>query len=262
MISYCVASYRPAYGRRLVADLARKTSAPFEILVWLNCDDPAWEAWLAAQAAAGVPVRVVGRTPENIGMEAYGALFAAARGELVAQVDDDVVMVSPGIAEHAAAVFRRFPAVRQLTGDVWQDRFTTGARPPMHAYRALDRDWGLWDGPIDGWFSVYHRSVLSLAPAAGGRYFALGGLMQQALRRRGLHGVLCTAFRVFHVIGPAYAWYFGMLEFEIAKYRSLGRGDVVAWYERERDALPPRAVLDRHVRRIEAALSRPAPARP
>lgn len=263
MISYCVASFRPVYSRLLIEDLARKTTAPYEVLVWLNLDDPAYERWLADRARDGVPVRLVGKTPENIGMQAYARLFAAAAGDLVAQIDDDVVMVSPGIAEHAAAVFRRFPSVRQLAADVWQDAFTTGARPPMHAYRTLDRAWGLWEGPIDGWFSVYHRSVLPLVPAGGGaRYFPLGGLVQQTLRRRGLRGVLCTGFRVFHVIGPPYASYYGMLDFEIEKYRALGRHDIVAWYERERGALPPRPVLAASVERIaaELAVASPAPA--
>ncbi len=257
MISYCVAAYRPAYTRLLVEDLARKTTTDWEALVWLNVDDPDCEAWLRDRVRDGWPIRVVGRTPENIGMEAYYALFQAARGELVAQIDDDVVMVSPGIAETARAIFDRFPRVRQLTADVWQDAYTTGARPPMSAYRILDREWGLYDGPIDGWFSVYHRSVLPLLPRpAPARYFPLGGLTQQRLRTAGLRGVLCTRFKVFHVIGPQYAAYFGMLDFEIAKYRRLGRHDIVGWYERERGTLPPREVLDAQVRRIAGALGR------
>jgi hypothetical protein len=37
--------------------------------------------------------------------------------------------------------------------------------------------------------------------------------------------------KVFHVIGPEYAAAFGMLAFEIEKYRRHNRGDLVAWYE-------------------------------
>ena len=36
--------------------------------------------------------------------------------------------------------------------------------------------------------------------------------------------------KVFHAIGPAYASLFGMLNFEIEKYRGLGRTDIVNWY--------------------------------
>ncbi|MEE8586350.1 MAG: hypothetical protein V3T83_16005 [Acidobacteriota bacterium] len=81
---------------------------------------------------------------------------------MAAQIDDDVIRVSPRIAEQALETFRRFPEVKQLTADVWQDRFTTGARPPMSAYTAYNQDYGLYEVPIDGWFSVYHRSVVPL----------------------------------------------------------------------------------------------------
>jgi hypothetical protein len=232
MISYCIAVYRPPYARLLIADLAAKTSVPFEILVWLNVDDPTLDAAIDATIRSGVPLRVVGRTPENIGMSAYAKLFAAAKYPLITQIDDDVVCISRGIAQRAERLFKRFPAVRQLVSDVWQDEYTTGARPPMEHYAPFDAREGLYIGPIDGWFSIYHRSVLPLllqmqmAP-----YFALGGTMCAKLAQRGQRGVLDRGMKVFHVIGPQYASAFGMLEFEIAKYRRLNRLDIVAWYE-------------------------------
>jgi hypothetical protein len=232
MISYCVAVYRPTYARLLLADLAEKTSVPFEILVWLNVADAALDAEIAAAIGAGVPLRVVGRTPANIGMLAYGKLFREARYPLIAQIDDDVVCISRGIAQRADRLFRRFPAVRQLVSDVWQDEHTTGARPPLEQYSAFDAGEGLYVGPIDGWFAIYHRSILPLlldTPMAP--YFALGAAIRARLARRGQHGLLDRGMKVFHVIGPEYAAAFGMLAFEIEKYRGLNRADIVAWYE-------------------------------
>jgi hypothetical protein len=233
MISYCVAVYRPTYARLLIADLAAKTSVPFEILVWLNVGDPALDADIDATIRSGIPLRVVGRTPENVGMCAYAELFSAARYPLITQIDDDVVCISRGIAQRADRLFKRFPAVRQLVADVWQDELTTGARPTMEHYRPFNASEGLYIGPIDGWFSIYHRSVLPLLlqmPKAP--YFPLGGSMCAKLARCGQHGVLDRGIKVFHVIGPQYAAAFGMLDFEIAKYRRLGRADIVGWYER------------------------------
>jgi hypothetical protein len=129
VISYSIAVYRPTYARLLIADLVEKTSVPFEILVWLNVDDPSFDAELDSAIASGVPLRVIGRTPANIGMLAYRSLFRVARYQLITQIDDDVVCVSRGIAQRAGRVFRRFPSVRQLVADVWQDEHTTGARP-------------------------------------------------------------------------------------------------------------------------------------
>lgn len=260
MISYCIAVYRPAYARRLLADLVDKTTVTFEILVWLNVADAALDAEIAAAIDRGVPLRVVGRTPENIGMRAYAALFRAARFALITQIDDDVVCISRGIAERAARLFARFPSVQQLVSDVWQDEYTTGARPPLDRYAVFDAHERLYSGPIDGWFAVYRRSILPLLVASipaspmAARYFPLGAAVHARLLQRGQHGVLDLGMRVFHVIGPAYADAFGMLPFEIAKYRALGRLDIVAWYEGHRGSPSPAGVMAARIEAIRAAL--------
>jgi hypothetical protein len=253
VISYCVAVYRPAYARMLLADLVRKTAVPFEMLVWVNVCDAAFDTFLAEQAAAGRPLRVIGRTPRNVGMRAYRDLFRAARYPLVVQIDDDVLCVSAGIAERAAGIFGAHPEIRQIVADVWQDELTTGARPPLSAYRCLDEEEGLYDGPIDGWFAVYHRSMVPLLLSMPiGRYCGIGAAARSRLARQGQRGVLCTRMKVFHAIGPAYASLFGMLDFEIAKYRRLGRHDIVRWYEAE--AVPPRPDLEARFAAIARAL--------
>jgi hypothetical protein len=232
MISYCIAVYRPTYARLLLADLIAKTSVPYEILVWLNVADEALESEINNAITSGVPLRVIGRTPENVGMVAYKELFRASRYPLIVQIDDDVVCISRGIAQRANRLFRRFPRVRQLVSDVWQDDHTTGARPPLDHYTAFDAKEGLYNGPIDGWFSIYHRSILPLVldlPMTP--YFPLGGTTQSRLARRGQHGLLDLGMKVFHVIGPQYAAAFGMLQFEIEKYRRLNRPELVSWYE-------------------------------
>src|SRR2546429_45947 len=123
MISYCIASLRPKYSRLLIADLIRKTTAPFEILVWLNVEDHDYERFLQEQRENGVPLRIIGKTPENIGMQAYPLLFEQSVYELIVQIDDDVIAVSRSIAEQAHEIFRRFPRVHQLVADVWQDEY-------------------------------------------------------------------------------------------------------------------------------------------
>jgi hypothetical protein len=231
MISYCIAVYRPTYARMLIADLAAKTSVPFEILLWLNVADATLDAEINDAIRSGVPLRVIGRTPTNIGMLAYKSLFRAARYPLITQIDDDVVCISRGIAQRAERLFRRYPSVRQLVADVWQDEHTTGARPPIEEYKIFDAAEGLYSGPVDGWFAIYHRSILPLlldVPMAP--YFALGATLARQLARRGQHALLDRGMRVFHVIGPQYAAAFGMLSFEIAKYHDLSRLDIEAWY--------------------------------
>ena len=255
MIPYCIASFRPKYSRLLIEDLIRKTTAPFEILLWLNVDDADYNSFLDEQIARQMPIRIIGKTPENIGMRSYPLLFEQARHDLIVQIDDDVIAVSKNIAEQAHEIFCKFPQVKQLVADVWQDEFTTGARPPMPAYRTYDAAYGLYDGPIDGWFSVFHRSVLSLIERNVSEYLPLGGLLRNRLRAKGNLGLLCTRFKVFHVIGPHYASYFEMLDFEIEKYRRLGRMDIVEWYETARSSLPSKEELEPRVSGILAALA-------
>jgi len=256
MISYCIASYRPRYSRLLIEDLIRKTTAPFEILLWLNVDDPDYDSFLALQLEKGLPVRVIGKTPGNIGMQAYPLLFAQALYDLIVQIDDDVIAVSRNIAEQAHEIFCKFPRVKQLVSDVWQDEYTTGARPPMTAYQPYQTEYGLYDGPIDGWFSLFHRSALPLIAAQhGSNYLPLGALLRNRLKASGSLGLLCTRFKVFHVIGPQYASYFGMLNFEIEKYRSLGRTDIAAWYENARETIPGPEELEQRVNGIFAAFA-------
>ena len=255
MISYCIASFRPKYSRLLIQDLIRKTTAPFEILVWLNTEDAAYEQFLEQQRSEGVPLTIVGKTRENIGMRAYPLMFQQARYELITQIDDDVVAVSRGIAEKANEIFSKFPRVKQLVADVWQDDYTTGARPPMTNYRAYDPQYGLYDGPIDGWFSVFQRSVLPLIPANyGSTYFHLGAFLQSRLTASGNLGLLCTRFKVFHVIGPQYVSYFGMLDFEIEKYQKLGLMEIVSWYQEGKKSLPSQEELSLRVKNILAVL--------
>lgn len=258
MISYCIASYRPRYSKLLIQDLIRKTTSPFEILLWLNVDDPEYDSFLAEQRAAGCPLRIIGKTPDNIGMRAYPLLFEQAQYELIAQIDDDVIAVSRNIAEQAYDIFCKFPRVKQLVADVWQDEFTTGARPPFTAYQPYESNYGLYDGPIDGWFSVLHRSALPfIVTKPDSNYFPLGAIVRNRLRATGSLGLLCTKFKVFHVIGPQYAFYFDMLDYEIEKYRRLGRSDVVDWYETARGTLPKQEELDARVQGIFAELDRP-----
>ncbi len=258
MISYCIACYRPVYTQLLIDDLYCKTDVDYEILLWLNCDDEVFERFLAERISAGYPVQIVGKTVENIGMRAYFELFQRARYELVTQIDDDVICVSPGIAQTANRIFQRHKRVRQLVADVWQDEYTTGARPEMSHYRSYDQRDGLYEGPIDGWFSICHRSALAcLPPRPAAGYFPLGTMVKQQLRRRGLRGLLCTGLKVFHVIGPQYSSRFGMLDFEIEKYQRLGRTDIVSWYQDAKAQLPDKSELEDRVNRIYAHLAVP-----
>lgn len=255
MISYCIVCFRPTYAALLINDIVIKTSAPFEILLWLNVEDRELEQRVEYIKLTGVDITVVGKTPENICMKAYLYLFRKSKFELVVQIDDDVVAISRKIAEKAQAIFRKYKNVKQLVADVWCDEFTTGARPSWENYNVFNRNDNLFSGPIDGWFSIYHRSIIPhILKLPIAKYYFIGAAVKNMIRRKGLYGVLCSQFKVFHVIGPTYASYFKMLDFEINKYKSLGRDDIVRWYENGKNELPPKEILKKQVQAILASI--------
>src|SRR5690606_15460992 len=109
---------------------------------------------------------------------------------------------------------------------------------------------GLYEGRIDGWFSLYRRSMLpTLMRVPYKKYQFIGLWARHLLMEQGLKGVLCTKFKVLHLAGPEYAFFFGQLDQEIDKYKAVGRDDVVADYERAKATLPSRETLEEALRR-------------
>lgn len=255
MISYCIAAFRHRYTSALIEDLHEKTSVPYEILVWINGPDDGISAFIDWKKREGVAVEIVGHSPENIGMNAYKELFLKAKYDLIVQLDDDVLLVSRKVAEIAAGIFERHPKVMQLVADVWQDEFTTGARPSIDQYREVDKADGLQDGPIDGWFSIYRRSILPLLlEAPYERYFFLGSFVREKLRISGLQGLLCRRMKVFHACGPIYARCFGYLDFEIEKFRSIGNHAAAKYYEIVKSREVDMGLVKNRIREVEDEL--------
>jgi len=231
MISYCVCVYRPRLFYILLDDLIRKTGVPYEILVWLNTRAPELEAYIERLALRGVPVKVVGSSPENVGMVGYKMLFLNAKYDMIAQVHDDVICISRNIAKKAAAIFKKHGKVKQIVADVIQDSFTTGGRPGDDSYIQVYEEERLFSGPIDGWFSIYHRSILPIvveAPYAP--YFYLGSYVQMQLAASKKEGLLCKAMKVLHLAGPAYSQLFETVESEARKYMGLGNKEAADRY--------------------------------
>lgn len=231
MISYCICVYRPRLFYILLEDLIRKTTTPYEILVWINTRAPELEGYISRLSFRGVPIRVIGSSLKNIGMTGYKMLFHNAKYDLIAQVHDDVICISRRIAEIASETFKAHPRVKQIVADVVQDAFTTGGRPGDSAYTPFDADKGLFSGPVDGWFSIYHRSILRiLLDAPYEPYFYLGSYIQMQLKSRMFEGLLSKKMKVFHIAGPAYAALFETGESEVRKYIGLGKKELAEAY--------------------------------
>ncbi|MES2603857.1 MAG: hypothetical protein V4603_02910 [Pseudomonadota bacterium] len=222
----------------------RKTSCPYEILLWINIEDATFLEFLLDQQLADVPIRVLGITPGNIGMQGYKPLFDAARFGIIAQLDDDVIRISTGIGEMATDIFTRRPEVKQLVADTWQDKWTNGARYPLRDYQLYNADDGLYEGKIDGWCSLYHRSVLPvLLTLPYAKYQTIGAYAHYVIDKQGSKSLLCTRMRVLHLSGPYYASLFDRVEAEKAKFSPEVHAPMIALFEQVQAAPPPREVL-------------------
>lgn len=246
--SYMLVAFRPYYASRLISEVVRKTTVPYELLIWLNCESPFLEEYIANLAAAGNPIRIIGKDPKNSGMAAFDHVFPEVRGAVLVQLEDDVLHISRHAVETVQDIFGRYPEVQMVGAHVWQDEYTTGARPPVSLYNPMVPAEGLYEGPIDGGFTFYRREILDLLKDhPKGMYFGLGvGTHLKMIRANaGQKGWMSLKVRMFHVHGPAYHSFFqGMLDFEIAKYRGIHYMDIAQVYEDSKPTLPPATVLE------------------
>jgi len=131
-------------GEAIESVLSQKTSFPFEVVV---SDDGSTDSTPEVAAAYGDPVRVV-RSPENRGgAAARNAGILAARGEIIALLDSDDLML-PGRLENQARFLLEHPEVGLVSGAA------TGevADPPevYYAKRGLNvprNEWVILDNP-------------------------------------------------------------------------------------------------------------------
>lgn len=278
MISYCVVVIRTKFVRMLIEDLVRKTTTPYEILLWLNVADRAFEVFVTDQRRAGIPVRLVGNTPENIGMTGFKACFEQAKGTIITQIDDDVIRISPKISEAAEFIFQRRKDVRHLSAAMWESEWywiykAYGDRWDK-VYRSIDPTLELYDGSIDGWFSMYHRDILPLLldlgtggdpytppPSApkGPALISIGYRVAQKLRAsKNMRPAVCKPMKVFHVKGAPLLSYYDMLETQIWKFKQMKWDpEYIAKWEAARKRIPPKSDIEPHVQQAYREIDEP-----
>lgn len=256
VLSYMLPVFRPWYSSRVICQVVRKTTLPYELLLWFNCADEWLEAYVRSLIAAGAPIRIVGRTPENIGMKAFQRMALEAKGDLMVQLEDDAIDISRNAGEIALDLFQRYPEAAIIGGHVWQDVYTTGARPPLHIYEVKNAAEGLYQGPMDGPLMFYKRPLCTpiFMEAKIDRYFGLGPFTHGRIMEMGYRGYLTTRIMSFHMHGPIYHWYYGMLDHEIAKYEGIHYYDMANTYKEAKKSLPPKQAVADQIERIAGFL--------
>lgn len=263
MISYCIVVIRPKFVRMLIDDLIRKTTAPYEIIVWLNIDDPAFEAYLKEKMKVGVPIRIIGKDPSNIGMAAFGPCFQHAKGTIITQLDDDVIRISPNMVETATFIFDRRKDVRHLSAAMWENDYYRIYGDWNKVYKPVDLSLDLYDGPIDGWFSMYHRDIRDLLLGVDNGYqsrmISIGYSVAQQLRATpGRRPAICRSLKVFHVKGPPMLNYYDMLDTHIWKLRQLKAPQKdIDHFVGSKKWVPAKREMETHVQQAYREIDRP-----
>jgi len=250
--TYLLLVLRPYYASKLLAEIIRKTTVPYEVVVWMNCENPDFEKHLAHLTAQGAPIRLVGKTPENIGMAAFRPMIAESAGDMLVQLDDDVIMISRRAVEIAREALAARKDLGMVVASVWQDEYTSGAHGRPCDYVLKDESLCLYEGNIDGGLTFYPRESLgALMKCSFAKYGGLGAETLYHLGLEGKVGYLSRRIKMFHLHGPVYHWYFNHLEEEIQKYRAVGLNATADVYERH-SGYPQRQKLAEKLKEIEA----------
>jgi glycosyltransferase involved in cell wall biosynthesis len=124
--------------RRCVNDVLLRTSEKTrEIVIWDNGSDDGTREYL--EALTDRRIRVV-RSPENLGMNAYGRAFGLATQDYLIELDDDVIEAPARWDETLLEAFLRLPKIGYLAASLVDDpndsasRYLTYLREQRNAY--------------------------------------------------------------------------------------------------------------------------------
>lgn len=252
-LSYILPCSRAYYASRLLSEITKKTSLPYELFIWMNVSDDKLEKHVQSLISAGYPIRIVGKTPENIGLESLRLMIEEASGNLLIQLEDNVLFVSRKAGEVARGIFGRRKDIGMLSAEVWQDEFSSGGHPRPACYTCADTADQLYEGHIDGGFNIYPRSSVPLLLQSNFKiHFGIGSKMKARLNASKIQAYKCRRMRIFQVVSARYHSIFqGALELEMAKCKREGRDNMISAYEKEMADLPERAILKRRLMAIK-----------
>jgi hypothetical protein len=200
-------------------------------------------------------------------MSGFRPCFEQAKGTIITQIDDDVIRISPNIAEAAEFVFKQRKDVRHLSAAMWESEwywiYKSYGDLWDTVYKPIDPSLELYEGPIDGWFSMYHRDIRSLLldlgtgkdpykkPGPGERpaLISIGYRVAQLLRAsKSLRPAVCKPMKVLHVKGVPLLSYYDMLDAQIWKLKQIKwKPEYIAKWEEAKKRVLPKAEIEPHI---------------
>jgi rhamnopyranosyl-N-acetylglucosaminyl-diphospho-decaprenol beta-1,3/1,4-galactofuranosyltransferase len=200
--------------RRCVNDVLLRTSEKTrEIVIWDNGSDDGTREYL--EGLTDRRIRVV-RSPENLGMNAYGRAFGLATQDYLIELDDDVIEAPARWDETLLEAFLRLPKIGYLAASLVDDpndsasRYLTYLREQRNAYTRRELNGvAILEGPTGGSCTMTSREL----------YNRVGGFKQntkfvywredaayvKALKRLGYGSAVLESLSVWHAGGPYYS---------------------------------------------------------
>ena len=211
-----------------------------EVIVMDNGSTDKTPEVLAGWAASPLVNTIV--RDRNYGLESYKKLLAAATGDYIVIVDDDVLEFPERLDRIFAEYMQAFPDYGFVAANVIQNQFTNGARPGPELYSDDTRDGRTIErGPTGGWCTCFRRSDyrklrLRLLLTRFSMKSGEDGFIEGQFRKRlGLKSGIIRDAVCFHACGPYYAREYGHQDREIEKYTRSGLPSFAASFKEFRE---------------------------
>lgn len=177
----------------------------------------------------------------NLRLRAYKQLFKMATGDIVIEVDDDVLAFPENIDSIFVQYFNEFQNFGFLALDVIQNEYTNGAKPHKSYYSEVVRNnLIIEEGPTGGWCAGFRLKdfkkiqwIFNLLPISmkSGEDGALVNLMKLIGKKSGI----IKDKKCFHACGSYYSKQYNLLERDIEKYSTVGLNKLVENYRKLKD---------------------------
>jgi GT2 family glycosyltransferase/glycosyltransferase involved in cell wall biosynthesis len=175
------------------------------------------------------------RRETNEGLELYKELYAVAEGDLIIEIDDDVIELPLHFDRDMERYFEAFPEYGLLGLDVIQNEHTNGAKPDGRYYgRDFRNDLEIEQGPVIGCCMAIRRSLFNSFGGFSGETLSLARsqdwVLADRVKKLGMHTGIMRGIKCHHARGPYYAAQYDRQALEVEKYRASGLHEHMASY--------------------------------
>lgn len=221
---------------KLIESIQNKNDC--EIIIFDNASNDDTEALLkdlVSEFSSQIDIKYY-ISDKNLRLLAYKKLFKMATGDIVIEVDDDVLAYPTAVDQVFIKYFDNFKNFGFLALDVIQNEHTNGSKPESHHYTDVTVN-GLTveSGPTGGWCAGFRAkdfkkiswlfNMMPLTMKSGE-----DGALQHLFKLFGKKSGIIKDQKCFHASGSFYSKQFDQLERDVEKYQAAGLDNFVQDY--------------------------------